>query len=555
MRRHRANRRAAAPQRRARVRMLARLRRAATGARGGKKFAADVRPVRAESLASRDADARANEDEEEIIVRWRRGAKVVTSAPAVRVERVDGKLRAVWDDGDRSARVACVVTLFERQGGSGIRFERKAFAVEALARGGDGGWIALGRGTIDFAEHARVGDDGWSRVSISLTGGGVIVVDVRCAWLGERAAEEDAMTNLSCVSALSSAATDATPPPSGECEQDLSGFPVIPQSLLSPVAESVSPIVARQLERREAAARAETEAQCARVNELEVEIALIRNELEVSTLALAAQKRDSVREIAESRAEAEAARSAKNVAIARALADIDAIEKEKNAAVMRNKEYEFQLEALRRSIRERDAGISPQNKENESKTAHESALQLERAEHVKTIERYKTQLDAADAQLNSLLRDHRNEKASFERELELQVKLRTETERALEQELEASHAECDELRQQFQNLVAETTALSSALKRTADEQKKTQIDMARAECAQAKCDLRAVTEELADVRKVLDSHVNELIACKLAAAEMQQTQLKLRRELFRAREKALNYAVHATRMESRVYSR
>ena len=540
--------------------MLARLRRAAAGAGRGKKFAADVRPVRGESLASRDEEGGVKAGEEEIIVRWRRGAKVVTSAPATRVERVEGKRRATWDDGDRSMRAACVVTLFERQGGSGMRFERKAFAVEALARGRDGKWIALGRGTIDFAEHARVNDDGWSRVSISLAGGGVIVADVRCAWLGERAEEEDAMTSLSCVSALSSAATDATPPQSGECEQDLSGFPVI-QSLLSPVAESVSPIVVRQMERREAAARAETEAQCARVNELEVEITLVRNELEVSAHALAAQKRDSelatarlLTEIAKAQAEAEAAQSAKDLAIARARADIDAIEKEKNAAVTKNKEYEFQIAALQRSIRERDADISRQNKENVDKTAGQDALQQERAAHVKEIERYKTQLDAADAQLNSLLRDHRNEKASFERELALHVKLRAEAERAFEHELEASHSECDDLRQQFQNLVAETTALSSALKRTVDEQKKTQIDMAKAECAQAKCDLRAVTEELADVRKVLDSHVNELIACKLAAAEMQNTQLKLRRELFRAREKALDYAAHATRMESRAYS-
>lgn len=546
--------------------MLAALRRAAAGARGGKKFAADVRPVRADSLASRDEKSGAQGGEEEIVVRWRRGAKVVTSARATRVERVDGTLRAVWDDGDRPARASCVVTLFERQGGSGKRFERKAFAVEALARGRDGGWIALGRGTIDLAEHARVGDDGWSRVSISLSGGGELLVDVRCAWLGERAAAAtDAMsdvTDLSRVSALSSAVTDGTPPPSGEWEQDLSGFPVLPQSLLNPVAESVSPVVVRQMERREAAARAETEAQCARVNELEVEITLVRNELEVSALALAAQKRDSelattrfLTEIAEARAEAEAAQSAKDLATTRALADIDAIEKEKNAAVAKSKEYEFQIAALQRSIRERDADISRQNKENDANTAREGALQLERAAHVKEIERYKAQLDAADAQLNSLLRDHRNEKASFERELALHVKLRSEAERALEQELEASHAECDDLRQQFQNLVAETTALSSALKRTADEQKKTQLDMARAECAQAKCDLRAVTEELADVRKVLDSHVSELIACKLAAAEMQHTQLKLRRELFRAREKALDYAAHATRMESRVYSR
>ena len=83
---------------------------------------------------------------------------------------------------------------------------------------------------------------------------------IRATWLKNYAnASADGATELSMVSGLeseSSAVTDATPPNLLR-EQDLSGF----QQLLSPVAESVSPVIVRQSERREEQARAELEAQ------------------------------------------------------------------------------------------------------------------------------------------------------------------------------------------------------------------------------------------------------------------------------------------------------
>ena len=117
--------------------------------------------------------------------------------------------------------------------------------------------------------------------------------------------------------------------------------------------------------------------------------------------------------------------------------------------------------------------------------------------------------------------------------MELQQKIRTEAESVLEEELDEKHRECEDLRQQFQHVVTETTQLTTALRRAAKEEQHSLTNIAKAEAQQAKCDLQAVTEELSDVRKVLDSHVSELIACKVSMAESDGVAAVLRRELAR----------------------
>jgi len=139
---------------------------------------------------------------------------------------------------------------------------------------------------------------------------------------------------------------------------------------------------------------------------------------------------------------------------------------------------------------------------------------------------------------------------AFEKELELQQKIRTEAESVLEEELDEKHRECEDLRQQFQHVVTETTQLTTALRRAAKEEQHSLTNIAKAEAQQAKCDLQAVTEELSDVRKVLDSHVSELIACKVSMAESDGVAAVLRRELARAKVRLAELASRCTRMES-----
>ncbi|CEG02086.1 unnamed product [Ostreococcus tauri] len=546
------------------MRALSRVARATNaGRRGGRKFEVDVVPIAASWTSARD-------ESESIKVRWRRRAKTSTSAEATTRTRSDacGTTTVTWTrEEEGCSSTATIATLFGGKDGRG--FEAKTYTLELLRRRASDGatWETTARGEIDFAEFANVMDVRGSRVTIKLETknserwDATLECEIRARWLRAYDADrEDAMTDLSCVSAIESlsVATDVTPS-DGADEQDLTGFGL--QSLLSPVAESVSPIVVRQSERREAMARAELETQSKRVNELEVALETIKNELEQERANSAAEKRAHQKamvlvhaEIATAKEDAKAASTAKAFAAAKSLEDIEALEYEKNAAVRAKKELEFERNALERRLYEREADIARMASSREVTESVARDLELERSAHIKEIERYKAQLDAADAQLDALLMSHRNEKAEFNRELERQTKLRFETERSLESELEVAHAEADDLRQQFQNLVAETTALHSALKKSANEQKNTQINIALAEAAQAKCDLRAVTEELHDVRLVLDSHVNELIACKLAVAETQHAELKLRRELHRSREKALSYAERCTRME-RLYTR
>ena len=218
-----------------------------------------------------------------------------------------------------------------------------------------------------------------------------------------------------------------------------------------------------------------------------------------------------------------------------------------------NKDLEFKVEALERALRERDADVerlkSAQVSGEEASVSAE-ILKHERIAHAKAIERYKEQLDAADAQLDAILRDHKNEKMAFEKELELQQKIRTEAESVLEEELDEKHRECEDLRQQFQHVVTETTQLTTALRRAAKEEQHSLTNIAKAEAQQAKCDLQAVTEELSDVRKVLDSHVSELIACKVSMAESDGVAAVLRRELARAKVRLAELASRCTRMES-----
>ena len=383
---------------------------------------------------------------------------------------------------------------------------------------------------------------------------------IRATWLKNLKSCEsasDGVTELSMVSGWESesAETDATPRNVSR-EQDLSGF----QQFLSPVVESVSPVVVRQSRRREDEARSELEAHRRLHADVEVTLEAVKSELKKAKDELMTHRRaaeiESSRaqsEIAAVKEEARNALDAKERAIDRVISDVSAIEKEKNAAVRASKDYAFQVEALERTLRERDSDIARLKSLKDTDKAATSAsaiLDAERIAHSREIERYQLQLDAADTQLETLSKNYKNAQAAFERELSTQLKLRAEAEKVFNRELEQKIFECDELRQQCSNIVAETTALTTALKRSANEQHYARMNAARAEAAQAKCDLQAVTEELCDVRKVLDAHVNELVETKLNWAESQGSQLVLRRELARTKGKLMEYAARCTRMES-----
>jgi hypothetical protein len=546
--------------------MFERLKRAASRTRGGRrghKFRIDVWPREARWGVAKTEDAR-----DVVVLQCARGAKLATSKPSSSSSREstpEGDVVAVtWDE--TCAPMTSVSTLYRRANGGG--FEEKRFAMKLSRRGTTTTTTTTAKGAVDFASFATLET---SDVNVRRTfelemkrGGGVARVecDVRVTWLRHFGGANDVdgmteLTEMSAASALESEATDVTPrDDGGDREQDLSGF----ANLLSPVAESVSPIVVRQSERREEAAREARDEALARVAELEAAMERGKAESEIRARALESEKRSLEGQLERAREEARGAREdvksaneAKSLAVDRVVADIEAIEREKNAVVRENKELEFKVEALERALRERDADVERlKNAQVSGEEASVSAeiLKHERVAHAKAIERYKEQLDAADAQLDAILRDHKNEKVSFEKELELQQKIRAEAERVLEEELDEKHRECEDLRQQFQHVVTETTQLATALRRAAKEEQHSLTNIAKAEAQQAKCDLQAVTEELSDVRKVLDSHVSELIACKVSMAESDGVAVVLRRELARAKDKLAEYACRCTRMES-----
>ncbi len=516
------------------------------------------------------------DEDDAVVLSFSRGAKLARSAPSTSRATTEGDVVVTWEK--TCAPTTSIATLYRLA--DGHAFDEKRFTMK-LTRANTMTTAAnttattntttttMAKSAVDFASFATLETSGVDvRRTFELgmkNGRGVarVTCDVRVTWLRNFDGGMDGgdgmtdLTELSAISALDSEATDVTPRDGGgDREQDLSGF----ANLLSPVAESVSPVVVRQSERREEAAREARDGALARVAELEVAMERGKAESEIRARALESEKRSIEGQLERAREEARAAREevksaneAKNLAVNRVVADVDAIEREKNAVVRENKELEFKVEALERALRERDADVerlkSAQVSGEEASVSAE-ILKHERIAHAKAIERYKEQLDAADAQLDAILRDHKNEKMAFEKELELQQKIRAEAERVLEEELDEKHRECEDLRQQFQHVVTETTQLTTALRRAAKEEQHSLTNIAKAEAQQAKCDLQAVTEELSDVRKVLDSHVSELIACKVSMAESDGVAAVLRRELARAKVRLAELASRCTRMES-----
>ena len=505
-----------------------------------------------------------DDEEDAVVLSFSRGAKLARSAPSTSRATTEGDVVVTWEK--TCAPTTSIATLYRLA--DGHAFDEKRFTMK-LTRANTTTATAnttattntttttMAKSAVDFASFATLETSGVDvRRTFELgmkNGRGVarVTCDVRVTWLRHFDGGMDGgdgmtdLTELSAISALDSEATDVTPRDGGgDREQDLSGF----ANLLSPVAESVSPV-------REA-----RDGALARVAELEVAMERGKAESEIRARALESEKRSVEGQLERAREEARAAREevnsaneAKTLAVDRVVADVEAIEREKNAVVRENKELEFKVEALERALRERDADVerlkSTQVSGEEASVSAE-ILKHERIAHAKAIERYKEQLDAADAQLDAILRDHKNEKMAFEKELELQQKIRAEAERVLEEELDEKHRECEDLRQQFQHVVTETTQLTTALRRAAKEEQHSLTNIAKAEAQQAKCDLQAVTEELSDVRKVLDSHVSELIACKVSMAESDGVAAVLRRELARAKVRLAELASRCTRMES-----
>ncbi len=519
------------------------------------------------------------DEDDAVVLSFSRGAKLARSAPSTSRGTTEGDVVVTWEK--TCALTTSVATLYRLA--DGHAFDEKRFTMKlmrattttaaanttATTNTTTTTTTTMAKSAVDFASFATLETNGVDvRRTFELgmkNGRGVarVTCDVRVTWLRNFDGGMDGgdgmtdLTELSAISALDSEATDVTPRDGGgDREQDLSGF----ANLLSPVAESVSPVVVRQSERREEAAREARDGALARVAELEVAMERGKAESEIRARALESEKRSVEGQLERAREEARAAREevksaneAKNLAVNRVVADVDAIEREKNAVVRENKDLEFKVEALERALRERDADVerlkSAQVSGEEASVSAE-ILKHERIAHAKAIERYKEQLDAADAQLDAILRNHKNEKMAFEKELELQQKIRTEAESVLEEELDEKHRECEDLRQQFQHVVTETTQLTTALRRAAKEEQHSLTNIAKAEAQQAKCDLQAVTEELSDVRKVLDSHVSELIACKVSMAESDGVAAVLRRELARAKVRLAELASRCTRMES-----
>lgn len=544
-----------------------------------------------------------DDERHRFVIRVCRGAKVQTSEPSRDAETsADGRgFVAEWAptptserERQQHRRSSLIATFFKSKpgdgDGGGVGFDAKEYAVKlqrerrVVNRKGDEefAYETIAKSSFDFTTFATLSDECDVRgehprefvlpVKKGARGMGE-ATSVRCravvrvVWLKNFNQTPDALTELSFVSGLESSvsesvATDVTPPQSVAAlgEQDLAGF----QNLLSPVAESVSPIVVRQTERREAAAREEARDAMNRVAELEVSLERAHATVEDVNQELAKRQHEFDNDLARARRENAAMKEtvastqeAKERAITRVLDDMNAVEVEKTRLEKHNRHLEYELETVKRTLRERDldlaraeASRAKMDEEDEESKAH---FELERASHAKEIARYHAQLEAADEQLKKLLENQKKTQIEFERELERQAAARADAEHKIMNELEEKSHECEDLRQQLQNIIAETTLLTTAMKKQANEQQGKLVNMAKAEAAQAKCDLRAVTEELVDVRKVLDSHVNELVACKVSMAEDQGSLLVLRRELTRCREKLTEYAARATRMEVCMY--
>ena len=467
----------------------------------------------------------------------------------------------------------------------GLAFEPKEYCVKLQrvdvdAKDGSTKYITEAKGAVDIAAFASVDGPMETRkilldVKHSAIGAFAgaktlsLTVEARVVWLKNFVSDIDALTNLSLVSGIesnwsASVRTDATPP-EGAGEQDLSGFPSSPlQALLSPVAESVSPVVVRQIERRESIAREALDEERRRVAQLEVMLEEKQEETSRAIRLLTDEKKDLSAELKRAMCEAETARAqaqlekeAKETAIMRVIEDMNAIESEKKSIEKEKNALELQVQNLERTLRERDVDIArllknatavPDNQQINALT-FEVERERERVEHAKEVERYILQLDAADTQLAKLSLEYKKKHKELEGELELQRKARAASERVLEEELEDVNQECEELRQHLQSVIAETTMLTTSLKKAANEAHEAQLNSALAEAATARCDLTATSEELADVRKVLDSHVIELVTSKVALAESQGSLLEVRRELLRTRQKVSQMAERATKME------
>jgi len=594
--------------------MFGRLKRATSGAtsrlarptrRGaGVKFRLDVKPVRVESST---AALTTTTTTTTYVLRWSRGAKVQVSRAST--SDVAAGTIATWATDDAAATSSSIATLFKRNTTSasssataaeeaflptvgasdisgGLAFEPKEYCVklqrvDADPKDGMTKYVTVAKGAVDIAAFASVdGPMETRKISLDVKSSAVaalagaktltLTVEARVVWLKNFVPDMDALTDLSLVSGIesnwsASVKTDATPPESSS-EQDLSGFPGIPgsplQVLLSPVAESVSPIVVRQIERRESIAREALDNERRKVAQLEVLLEETKEETGRTIRLLMDEKKELSVELKRAMCESETARAqaqsekeAKDTAITHVIDDMNAIENEKKSIEKERNNLELQVQNLERTLRERDSDIARLVKnaatapETASTPSFEVELERERIEHAKEIDRYRLQLDASDTQLAKLSLEYKKKTKVLEGELQLQAKARAASEELLQEELDDKNQECEELRQHLQSVIAETTVLTTSLKRAANEAHETKLNAALAEAAIARCDLTATSEELADVRKVLDSHVIELVTSKVALAESQGALLEVRRELLRTKQKVSQMAARATKME------
>ena len=594
--------------------MFGRLKRATSGAtsrlarpvrRGaGVKFRLDVKPVGVESST---AALMSTTTTTTYVLRWSRGAKVQVSRAST--SDVAAGTIATWATDDAAATSSSIATLFKRNTTSasssaaaaeealptvgasdisgGLAFEPKDYCVklqrvDADPKDGLTKYVTVAKGAVDIAAFASVdGPMETRKISLNVKSSAAVAalagaktltltVEARVVWLKNFVPDMDTLTDLSLVSGIesnwsASVKTDATPPESSS-EQDLSGFPGIPgsplQVLLSPVAGSVSPIVVRQIERRESIAREALDNERRKVAQLEVILEETKEETGRTIRLLMDEKKELSAELKRAMCESETARAqaqsekeAKDTAIMHVIDDMNAIENEKKSIEKERNNLELQVQNLERTLRERDSDIARLVKnaatapETASTMSFEVELERERIEHAKEIDRYRLQLDASDTQLAKLSLEYKKKTKALEGELQTQAKARAASEELLQEELDDKNQECEELRQHLQSVIAETTMLTTSLKRAANEAHETKLNAALAEAAIARCDLTATSEELADVRKVLDSHVIELVTSKVALAESQGALLEVRRELLRTKQKVSQMAARATKME------
>ena len=563
------------------------------------RFRFDARPTRVDGDANaNEASARRREDV--YVVRMTRRGKTHVSKESTlksenECESESAGARAICAWSREDAPSSSVATLVARDGETttkgvarecahfGVGFEAKEYVVKLQrvvvdARDGRRTYVTEAKGVADIASFASIdGPMETRKIDLEVKSGAsasfsgakrvVLTIEARVVWLKHVAASDvDALTELSMVSGMesnwsASVKTDATPP--GETdEQDLSGFANHSlHTLLSPVAESVSPVVVRQFARRESIAREALDDERRRVAELEVSLEEKREEsnrnirlLNEEKQVLSAQLKRTLIELEAAKAQAIEEKEAKELAITRVIEDMNAIENEKKGLEKAKNAQELELENLERLLREKDLDIerlkiAAAAQGAKSTTAFDFSLERERDEHAKEVERYRNQLDAADTQLAKLTLDYKQTSKKFEGELQLQAKARSAAEQVLEEELEDKSKECEELRQHLQSVIAETTMLTTSLKRAASDAIEAKLNVALAEASTARCDLAAVTEELADVRHVLDQHVIELVTSKVALAESQGMLLEVRRELLRTKQKLVQMSARATKLE------